>query len=125
WQSVAGAFARAAGARGGPAWTMAPSTPTCPPPRGGEESHMKRTFPSRHPELVSGPIAPHSRGFRQNRPKLARPRGEVAPRPEAPSRASKWALKQVQGDEFGGAGAHCDPPALKGRLALRSKANGV
>src|SRR5690606_27540041 len=76
--------------------------------------------------LLQDPSRPTRGAFgKQNPPKLARPRGEVAPRPEAPSPAAKWALKQVQGDEFGGAGAHCDPPALKGRLALRSKANGV
>src|SRR5690606_17275554 len=127
WQSVAGAFARAAGARGGPAWTMAPSTPTPPSPSKGRgiayEANLSLLVIL---NLFQDPSPPTRGAFgQQNPPKLARPRGEVAPRPEAPSRAAKWALKQVQGDEFGGAGAHCDPPALKGRLALRSKANGV
>jgi|GEM_PF-2562796 len=50
--------------------------------------------PTRHPELVSGSIAPHSRSVVLN------PNGAVVRPNDASARAEKWTLKQVQGDEI-------------------------
>jgi len=52
-----------------------------------------RSYQSRHPELVSGSIAPNAHATREDS-------GGAASLPERASvAAEKWTLKQVQGDE--------------------------
>jgi error-prone DNA polymerase len=54
------------------------------------------THPTRHPELVSGPIV--TQALRQQNER--KPRGSC-PKNDSPVEEEKWALKQVQGDEVG------------------------
>jgi hypothetical protein len=52
---------------------------------------------TRHPELVSGPMSPPDAGPSGH----TQPNRSVSLLPHAPAHVARWALKQVQGDEFG------------------------
>ena len=55
-------------------------------------------FPTRHPELVSGPISPPGAELWA----YTQPNRKVALlRRHTPAHSARWALKRVQGDEWG------------------------
>src|SRR6186997_564860 len=90
---------------------------TSSPVVGAWSSCMLTLHPqTRHPELVSGPIAPHSRSAR-SRTALRQGRS----RTDGSVQTAKWVLKQVQDDEEGERRSFRIPRGFLGtRLAHRS-----